>query len=369
MASESATSGFKAGLLAVTAASILFSAKSVFFKLCYRYGTPPVVLQTIRGMFSLPFYLAPFLAMRLGPAEKRPPAMTGRDMLIVAWLGFSGYYLASIFDMVGLLYVSAGMERLILFVYPTLVVLFSAVYFRKPGEPIRIPRAMATALLLSYAGIAISFGGEAGLAPAGGRPYHGGFLVFLSAVFYALFLVGQGRMVHRLGPQRLAAGCMMMSSACVFAQFLACYPLDALAQPAPVYIIAGLTSVFCNVLPIYLYGYGVHKVGAGMAAVASSVGPVSTLALAGVCLGERTGFLQVAGLALVVAGTLKLGKGKEKPSAVQARPEPASGAPNDGLSGRAGDAVQAPGADSPGAASPVTAPAETAALPETRGFK
>jgi drug/metabolite transporter (DMT)-like permease len=373
MASESGTSGIKAGLIAVTAASILFSAKSVFFKLCYRYGTPPVVLQTIRGMFSLPFYLAPFLAMRLGPAEKRPPAMTNRDILIVAWLGFSGYYLASIFDMVGLLYVSAGMERLILFIYPTLVVLFSAVFFRKPGAPFRIPRAMAMALLLSYAGIALSFGGEAGTVSAGGRPYQGGFLVFLSAVFYALFLVGQGRMVHRLGPQRLAAGCMMMSSVCVFAQFLACYPLGSLAQPAPVYLIAGLTSVFCNVLPIYLYGYGVHRVGAGMAAVASSVGPVSTLALAGVCLGERTGVLQVAGLALVVAGTLKLGSGKEKPVPVQVRPGPAAEPPKIEVSGSSGVAVQTPGEGSslPAAetAPAESAPAASAALPGTRGFK
>jgi drug/metabolite transporter (DMT)-like permease len=253
------------------------------------------------------------------------------------------------------------MERLILYIYPTLVVLFSAVFFRKPGAPVRIPRAMVIALLLSYAGIGLSFGGEAGFAAKGGRPYYGGFLVFLSAVFYALFLVGQGRMVHRLGPQRLAAGCMMMSSACVLAQFLACYPLGSLAQPAPAYLIAGLTSMFCNVLPIYLYGYGVHKVGAGMAAVASGVGPVSTLALAGVCLGERTGFLQVAGLALVVAGTLKLGPGREKPAASQARPGSASGAPEGGDSGRSEDAARSPGDPS--------ARPETAPLPGTRGFK
>ncbi|HKP96053.1 MAG TPA: DMT family transporter [Fibrobacteria bacterium] len=313
MASQTDGRNLKLGISAVVAASILFSAKSVFFKLCYRYGTAPVVLQTLRGAFSLPFYLIPFALMRLRSADRRPAAMSGKDMLTIAWLGFSGYYLASIFDMVGLQYVSAGTERLILFVYPTLVVLFSAWIFRK-----RIPRAMLIPLLLSYAGIALSFGGEAGGGAPGGRPLYGGFLVFLSAVFYALFLVGQGRMVHRFGPQRLAEGCMMASSACVFVQYLICYPWrDALSQPAQVYWIAGLTSVFCNVLPIYLYGYGVHKVGAGKAAVVSSVGPVSTLVLAGTLLGERAGALQLAGLALVVAGTLRLGMAKAGPAPVQ----------------------------------------------------
>jgi drug/metabolite transporter (DMT)-like permease len=312
MAPVSESRKVKLGVSAVVAASILFSAKSVFFKMCYRYGTPPVVLQTIRGMFSLPFYLFPFLIGPFRAPGKRPAAMGGKDMLIVAWLGFSGYYLASIFDMVGLQYVSAGTERLVLYVYPTLVVLFSAWFFRKG-----IPRTMLIPLLLSYAGIALSFGGEAGGGTGGGRPLFGGTLVFLSAVFYALFLVGQGRMIHRFGPQRLAAGCMMVSSACVFIQYLVCYPWSALAQPAPVYWIAGFTSVFCNVVPIYLYGYGVHRVGAGKAAVVSSVGPVSTMVLAGLLLGESAGILQLAGLGLVIAGTLKLGMAKAVPAPVQ----------------------------------------------------
>ncbi|MEO6094621.1 MAG: DMT family transporter [Fibrobacteria bacterium] len=298
----------KLGLSAVIAASVLFSAKSVFFKLCYRYGTPPVVLQALRSVFSTPFYFWPFLIHRFRPAVLRPAPLSRRDMAIIVWLGFSGYYLASIFDMVGLQYVSAGTERLILYIYPTLVVIFSALIFRK-----RIPRSLFLPLGLSYAGIALSFGGEVTGVPAGdagGRPFYGGSLIFLSAVFYALFLVWQGRLVGRLGPQRLAAGCMMVSSFFVLAQFLLCYPVDALAQPGPVLAIAFFTAVFCNVLPVYLYGYGVNLVGAGKAAVVSSVGPVSTLVLAGGLLGEGAGILQFAGLALVVGGTLKLGMGK-----------------------------------------------------------
>jgi drug/metabolite transporter (DMT)-like permease len=315
MASVSNGGNARLGLSAVVAASILFSAKSVFFKMCYKHGTPPVVLQALRSGFSAPFFLWPFLVPLMRPAAARPAPMSRKDIGIIVWLGFSGYYLASIFDMVGLQFVSAGTERLILYIYPTLVVIFSALIFRKA-----ISRSLYLPLALTYAGIALSFGGEAAGEP-GGRPYFGGFLVFLSAVFYALFLVWQGRMVRRLGPQRLAAGCMMVSAVFVVAQFLATYPLEALAQPEPVLWISGLTAIFCNVLPVYLYGYGVNMVGAGKAAVVSSVGPVSTMVLAGWLLGEGTGILQIAGLALVMGGTLKLGMQKPSAAAVTAAAE------------------------------------------------
>ncbi|MDB5102569.1 MAG: drug/metabolite transporter superfamily permease protein [Fibrobacteres bacterium] len=361
MTSISESRNAKLGLSAVVAASILFSAKSVFFKLCYRYGTQPVVLQALRGAFSLPFYLWPFLINRLRPADRRPEPLSRKDMAIIAWLGFSGYYLASIFDMVGLQYVSAGTERLILFVYPTLVVLFSAWFFRKG-----IPRSLYLPLCLSYAGIALSFGGEAAGVP-GGRPYLGGSLVFLSAVFYALFLVWQGRMVKRIGPQRLAAGCMIVSASCAFVQYLVCYPWSALAQPAPVIGIAAFTSVLCNVVPVYLYGYGVNLVGAGKAAVVSSVGPVSTMLLAGWLLGEGAGVLQVAGLALVVGGTLKLGLGRTGPG--RSKVQVAAVLPGSGSASVSADSGESGIPVSPSAdKEPAVPPTGTVATPAGRGM-
>lgn len=318
MAADEDGRRIRLGLLAVAASSILFGCKSVFFKMCFKLGADPVTLQAMRAAVSMPFFIWPLLAHRFQPRDMRPAPLSRGDMAKIAGLGFLGYYLASIFDMMGLQYVSAGMERLILFVYPTLVVLFSAWIFRK-----RIPKAMYPPLVLSYLGIALSFGGEAA-APAGGRPYLGGFLVFMSAVFYALFLVGQGRMIRRVGPQRLAAGCMLVSCAAVFAHFGLSHPFSSLDQPAAVYWIAILTSVFCSVVPVYLYGYGVNAVGAGKAAVVSSVGPVATLALAGGILGEPAGLLQWAGLGLVVAGSLKLGLegSRPKPERAQAAPGP-----------------------------------------------
>ena len=346
------------GIAAVVAASVLFSAKSVFFKLCYRYGTPPIVLQTLRGFFSLPFFVWPLLSRITGRDAGAHAPLTRKDIGIIVWLGFSGYYLASIFDMVGLQYVTAGTERLILYVYPTLVVIFSALIFRKP-----IRRALYAPLALSYAGIAVSFGGEASMG--GGRPWFGGTLIFCSAVFYALFLVWQGRLIHRYGTHFFAAACMAASFLFVIAQFLITYPLSSLAQPGPVLWIAGFTAVFCNVVPVYLYGYGVRLVGAGRGAVASSVGPVSTLLLSGLLLGEHPGVLQILGLGLVVAGTLRLGLGGTKPApAAPAAPDqgrddgsgpsplpapagPASGALSGSLAGSCSVSIGKPASSEP----------------------
>jgi drug/metabolite transporter (DMT)-like permease len=339
-------------MAAVVTASVLFSCKSVFFKLCYRYGTPPIVLQALRGFFSLPFFVWPLFSRIAGPAGRQAGPLTRKDMALLAWLGFSGYYLASIFDMVGLQYVTAGTERLILFAYPTLVVIFSAVAFRK-----RIPRALFGPLALSYVGIALSFGGEASLG-SGGRAWMGGGLVFLSAVFYALFLVWQGRLVHRFGPGFFAAACMASSFAFVIAQFLLGYPLAALAQPGPVLWMAFFTAVFCNVVPVYLYGYGVRLVGAGRSAVASSMGPVSTLILSGTLLGERAGWPQILGLALVVGGALRLTWGGGKPASDQGAgsspmPAPLPAVVSAAVSTIVSTAVSEP-ASGPGGAAPVS---------------
>ncbi|MBW8889609.1 MAG: DMT family transporter [Fibrobacteres bacterium] len=327
------------GLAVAVTASALFSAKSVFHKLCFRYGTPPVVLQTLRALFSLPFFVWPFVARRFAanfiarraaarspaaPFEgKRPvaaPTFAAKDVLILAVLGLTGFYVASLLDMLGLQYVSAGTERLILYVYPTLVILFSAFIFRKA-----IPRALYAPLALSYLGIAVSFGGEAKMG--GSRSFYGGCLVFGSAICYALFMVFQGKLVHRYGPRFFAAGCMLFSFAGYFVHFLICYPLSALAQPRPVLWIAAFTAVFCNVAPTYLTSYAIKLAGSGPTSVAGTVGPVSTLVLSSWLLGEKAGWPQIVGLALVVAGALRLSAGgKGGGQGPSSPPAPAKGA-------------------------------------------
>lgn len=295
------------GFLAVAASAILFSAKAVFVKLGYALGVEPVVFMALRMLFCLPFFTAMALAPWLRGKGAASP-LDRRDLLTIAGLGILGYYLASLFDLVGLQYVTAGMERMILYVYPTLVILFSAWMFRKPmGSALILP------LVLSYAGIAVSFGAEA-LGGRGSDTHLGAFLVFLSAVCYALFLVIQGGIIHRVGAQRLTAYAMLSSTAAVLVHFIIAHPLSDLAQPMRVLLLAAVVAVFSTVVPAYLLGYGIQRVGAGRAAVVSSVGPASTFVMAAILLGERAGWPQVLGLALVVGGGLMLGMAKGGPS-------------------------------------------------------
>lgn len=291
------------GYLAVAASAVLFSAKAVIIKLCYGMGVEPVVLMTLRMLFALPFFAAMIVVPRLAGA--RAPRLGRLDWAAIVILGFLGYYLASLFDLMGLLFVTAGLERLILYVYPTLVVLISAWVFRK-----RIDSGIIAALVITYVGVALSFGAEA-LGGTSSRPVLGGLLVLASAVVYAVFLIIQGKVVHRIDPQRLTAWSMIASCVLITAHCLAAYPVRDLIQPMPVYGLILVLAIFSTVLPAWLLGYGLKAVGASKTAVISSVGPVSTFALAGWLLGERTGLLQVAGLGLVLAGGLRLGMAKK----------------------------------------------------------
>jgi drug/metabolite transporter (DMT)-like permease len=295
------------GYLAVVASALLFSAKSVFIKMCFSQGTSPLTVMTLRSAFALPFFMVLAFHPRFAKGLVPSKPISLRDMFAIGGLGLLGYYLASVFDIVGLAYVSAGTERLILFVYPSLVVIFSSWFFGKP-----IPRYMVLPLILSYTGIALSFGGEV-TGASSGRPFLGSGLVFLSAVCYAIFLIGQGRMVSRIGPQKLGAYAMLFSTGAIFIHFLISQPWSDLIQPAPVYILTGLTAVLCTVVPVYLIGYGIQVVGPSRAAVVSSVGPVSTYVLSAIWLGEGTGVLQIGGLVLVLLSSFILAKPKVKP--------------------------------------------------------
>lgn len=297
--------GMRLGMLAVAASAVLFSAKAVFIKMCYAHGSTAVVLMTWRTLFSLPFFLG--LAVYAGiKGRGRIPPLTTRDFAWVAGLGLLGFYVSVLCNMIGLQYVSAGMERLILYVYPTLVVLLSAWFLRKPLASGLIPP-----LLVTYAGVAMSFGAEA-FGARGSRPYLGGLLIFASALCYALFLVGQSRIIHRIGAQRITSYAMLFCCGAVLLQFALTHGWADLRQPPAVLALAAITAIFCTVAPSYLMAWGIQRIGTGPAAVVSSVGPVSTFGLAGVLLGERTGLPQIIGLGLVIAGGLMLGVGKPR---------------------------------------------------------
>jgi drug/metabolite transporter (DMT)-like permease len=289
------------GALLVAAAAIAFSGKGVIIKLAYRYGVDAVTLLALRMLFSAPFFVL------LGWWASRAPSMEklgARDHGALIVLGLIGYYLASYFDFLGLQYITAALERLRLFVHPTFVVLFSALLFSR-----RITGRDVFAIVVSYVGIALVFGHD--LATQPGNVALGSFWVLLSALFYAAYLIGSGRIVHRVGTLRFAAYAGVVSSVAVVTHFLVTREPHLLASQAlPVYWLSLLMAVVSTVLPIVLTMEGIRRVGASHASIVASIGPLATIALGAVFLGEAITGFQIAGAALVLTGVLAISLAK-----------------------------------------------------------
>jgi drug/metabolite transporter (DMT)-like permease len=285
------------GVLLVAAGAIAFSGKGVIIKLAYRYGVDAVTLLALRMLFSAPFFiLLGWWAARGG--DTAPLSWPDRRSMLV--LGLIGYYLASYFDFLGLQYVTAALERLLLFVHPTFVVLFSALLFGR-----RITRRDVVAIVLSYLGIFVVFWNDLSTQP--GNVALGSFWVLLSALFYAAYLIWSGRLVGRVGTLRFACYAGLISSVAVVTHFLVTREAALIvSQPAPVYWLSLVMAVFSTVLPIVMTMEGIRRIGASHASIIGSVGPLSTIFLGAIFLGERITAVQVAGALLVLAGVLAI---------------------------------------------------------------
>lgn len=281
------------GLLCAVLAAVGFSFKAILVKLAYQYGVDAETLLALRMTFSLPF----FMAMAWISARRESTALTLSDGAWLCGLGLFGYYLASYLDFLGLHYISAALERLILFVYPTLVVILSALFF---GQP--ITRRVLGALALCYAGIALAVAHDLRMAGLARDIVIGSALVFGSALSYALYLLGNGIVVGRLGAVRVTAFASIVACALAISQFLLMRPIAVLLQPWPVYALALAMALFSTVLPVWLVSEAIRRLGAGPVALTGSLGPIVTLLLAWLLLDEALGMAQLAGAALVIAG-------------------------------------------------------------------
>jgi drug/metabolite transporter (DMT)-like permease len=289
---------FLAGLSIAIIGSILFSAKAIVAKLMYRYQVDAVMVLTLRMMFALPLFAAIALwKTRTGPA------LAKSDYLRIVFLGLIGYYLSSFLDFLGLQYISAGLERLILFLTPTFVLLMSFVFYKRS-----IALLEWGALLLSYLGTVLVF-----MHDVGGGGAHvglGSLLVLCAAISYALYLMLSGQLVQRVGAMRLVAYAMCVSSIACIVQFFILRPVGALVQPMAVYELSLFNAVFCTVLPVCLTMIAVVRIGAPTTAQAGMVGPVSTLFMGAVILDEPITGIQLAGMMLVLSGIYLLSKKK-----------------------------------------------------------
>jgi len=284
------------GLALATLGAVAFSGKAIIVKLAYRHGVDAVTLIMLRMLFALPFFLAmSWWASRRTP-KQQPPALTRKDVLGIVWLGVTGYYLASFLDFAGLQYITASLERLILYLNPTLVLLLGLVLVGR-----RIARRQVMGMAISYAGVLLVFGHEVTLQ--GADVALGAVLVFLSAVSYALYLFHSGEMVQRLGSMRLVGLATSVACLLCIAQFVVLRPLEtALAVAPQVVWLSVLNATLCTVVPVMMVMMAIERIGSGLAAQVGMVGPMSTMVMGVLVLDEPFTAWLVGGTVLVIAG-------------------------------------------------------------------
>ena len=281
------------GLLLALLAAFGFSLKAIFIKLAYPYGVDAITLLALRMGFALPVFLWVGLA-----EHKAGAALSRQDWGKLLALGCLGYYGASILDFWGLEYISAGLERLILFTYPTLTILIGVLFQGKS-----FTRREGIAIALCYTGIGFAFLHDLNL----GEPRSvliGGALVFASSASYALYLAGSAPMIGRLGAMRFAALAMLFSTAVTLGHFMAAQPFTAFIQPWPVYGWALAMALFATVIPVFALSAAIRRIGAGQASLFGMVGPILTIGFGWWLLGEPISAEQSIGAIFVVVGIL-----------------------------------------------------------------
>jgi drug/metabolite transporter (DMT)-like permease len=287
---QAATKSIATGLLLAGFGAVAFSGKAIIVKLAYRHGVDAVTLIMYRMLFALPI----FAAMAWWASRGKAP-LARKDWLGVVWLGFTGYYLASFLDFAGLAYITASLERLILYLNPTLVLLLGRLLYKR-----RITGPQLAGMAVSYAGVALVFAHEITLQGSGAA--WGALLVFCSAVSYALYLVYSGEMVKRLGSMRLVGLASTIACLLCLLQFVLLRPLSAAGVAPEVVWLSLLNGTLCTVVPVLLVMMAIERIGASLAAQTGMIGPLSTIVMGALVLGEPFTAWVAAGTVLVVAG-------------------------------------------------------------------
>ena len=269
---------------------LLFSTKAVFVKLAYQLEVDSISLLLLRMFFALPFYLGMVLL------DKNRANISRRDISFIFLAGFLGYYLASFLDFEGLNYVKASIERLILFTYPTLVVILSFLFLKK-----RISRGQLFAIIMSYVGTVVVFFPELG-AEQSSNIVLGGVLVFLSGLSYAAFIVSSSWIIPRIGAKTFTSYCMTVSATLVIVHYaFQVGEFQPLFELHPnVYIYGLLMAVLSTIIPSYLVSYAIAGIGANRFALFGGLGPISTIVMAFFILGELLTPIQIFGGVIVI---------------------------------------------------------------------
>jgi drug/metabolite transporter (DMT)-like permease len=287
---------FSAGAILAFTAAAFFSMKAIFVKLAYIYHVDAVTLLALRMLLCLPV----LLIAAWWSSRTHAHRMTRQDWLAVVFLGAVGYYLSSLLDFEGLRFITAGLERLILFLYPTIVAVISVFLFKKP-----IGRTGVIALVLSYIGIAVATVETVNTTGDVHAVVTGSTLIFACTITYAIYIAGSGQIVGRIGATRFAALATLVAAICVLIQFAIQNPAHALvSQPWQVYMHAGGMAVISTILPIFMTSKAIQMVGAAKVSMIGAVGPIATIFFGWLFLSEDVTWLQMVGAALVLAGVI-----------------------------------------------------------------
>lgn len=254
-------------------------------------------------LFALPFFLG--IWIKHAPEWKKKP-LSKNDILLICSLGLIGYYLASYFDFVGLTYISASLERLILFSYPTIVLILSVFILKK-----KITQLQLASIFITYIGIAVIFLDRGGITSGSTEQLLlGVFFIGLSAFTYALYLVGSNVIIQKVGSVRLTTFSMIVSCITVFTHYLITTEIDLLGYKKEVYFLSFLMAVIATVIPSLLINEAIKRIGAPTVSIVGSLGPVSTIVLSMIFLGEMLTVIQLIGALIIISGVILIGRNK-----------------------------------------------------------
>ena len=279
-----------AGITLAALGAFAFSGKAIIVKLAYRHGVDPVTLIMLRMLFALPVF-----ALMAWWASRGKPPLSRQDWWGVLGLGVVGYYLSSFLDFAGLQYISASLERLILYLNPTLVLLLGWLLYRRHAT-----RRQVMGMSISYAGVVLVFGHEITLQ--GKDAAWGALLIFLSAATYAMYLVYSGELVKRLGALRLVGLASTVACLCCILQFVLLRPLSLEGIAPQVMWLSLLNASACTVAPVLMVMMAIERIGPGLTAQTGMIGPMATITMGVLILDEPFTLWVAAGTALVLAG-------------------------------------------------------------------
>ena len=281
---------------------VLFSAKAVMVKMAYEYNVDALSLLLFRMLFALPFYLMVLWKLPRLPIDR----LGSRDYWFLLLFGFLGYYVSSYLDFLGLQYIKASLERIILFVYPTLILIISRIFLK-----VKITSWQVLAIGITYIGIVITFWEELGLTQSD-QLWLGGGLVFMAAITYATYLVGSGWLIPKFGSVRFTAYAMIIACTCVIIHYGLFNETDIFSFRKEVYLLGIAMAILATVLPSFLVSEAIKHIGASNFGIIGSLGPISTIILANIFLDEKMTVIQIVGTVIVIGGVFILARKKEQ---------------------------------------------------------